>query len=162
MIRAIKTLLLLLICLPAQAAGPVATLGDWEVFAPVFSGKKYCYAYTTPFRTKAFDANRQNPYMIITYKGPEMYSIGLNSGYLLSSYKGFTVTTNDHTYLLDIKLITNAWTYTSNQDVAIINDLLIDNEFAEVRSYDTSDKTAVDYYSTEGLLTVIQYFEKNC
>ena len=162
MLRAIKTLLLLTICLPAYAAEPVATFGDWKVFSLPSAGKKYCYAYTTPFRTKAFDAERQNPYMIVSYKGPKMYSIGINSGYLLNSYKGFTMATNNHTYLLDLKLLTNAWTYSSKQDVAIIDDLLSSNDYIEVRSYDSTDKTALDYYSTSGLLTVIQYFEKHC
>lgn len=162
MIRAIKTLALLLICLPALAAEPAATFGDWKVFTPVFAGKKACYAYSSPFRTEAFDTARQNPYMIITYSGSRMYSIGINSGFLLSNSKGFTLTANSHAHLLDVKLLTNAWTYSSEQDVSIINDLLEESDYAVVRSYDTVDKTALDYYSVYGLQTTLQYFEKHC
>ncbi|MFI4983823.1 MAG: hypothetical protein ACHP6I_01345 [Rickettsiales bacterium] len=162
MMRAIKTLMLLLICSPAVAEEQMATFGDWKVLVPVFSSSKSCYAYTTPFRTKALEGSRDNPYMIITYRGPHMYSLGINAGFPLSGFKGFTLFANNRTHLLDVKIVTNAWTYSSAQDVAIIDDLIRERDFAEVRSYDQKDKTALDYYSVRGLTTVLQYFDKNC
>ncbi len=145
-----------------EAAAASKTVGDWKIVTNKFEGSSYCYAYTTPYRTKSFDEQRENPYLILVTKEKSAVSIGLNSGFVIDAKQGITLSVNKEEHLLDAKLNKNAWTYSSTQDVAIINDMLADAISVEVRSYNMEGKTAVDYYSLKGILHTVNYLQTNC
>jgi hypothetical protein len=138
-------------------------IGDWKVIKGKFEGNEFCYAYTTPFRTKAYDGeNRNTPYLLIANKGKNQLSFGLNSGFIIQADQGVTFGVNGKERLLDIKLNENAWTYSEIQDTEIINDMIEDGISIQVRSYDMKDDTAVDYYSLNGIKHVLKHLDTNC
>ncbi len=144
----------------AKASSKV--FGDWKLVTNKFEGSNYCYAYTSPYRTKAFDEQRESPYLILATKEKNAVSIGVNSGFVIDANQGITLRVNKEDHLLDAKLNKNAWTYSSIQDIAIINDMIADANSIEVRSYNMEGKTAVDYYSLKGILHVMKHLQTNC
>ncbi len=138
-------------------------VGDWKIVAGKLEGKNFCYAYTTPYRTKAYDGqNRTRPYIILANKGKNSVSLGVDSGFVIDAKQGVTLSANGEIHLLDVKLNKNAWTYTATQDVSIINDLVQSDGNVEIRSYDMDGKAAVDYYSLKGILHVLGDLKTNC
>jgi hypothetical protein len=137
--------------------------GDWKVIKGEKEGINFCYAYTVPFRTKAFDGDfRNHPYIILETKGASEVSLGVNSGFVIDGGKGYTIKVNDTVHLMNIKLSQNAWTYSAPQDTRILNDMIEDGHFVEVSSYDNKDHIAVDYYSLKGFTQALKHLYTNC
>ena len=137
--------------------------GDWKIVTGKHDGENFCYAYTTPYRTKAYDGlNRSKPYIVFANKGKNSVSLGVDTGFVIDANQGVTLSVNGEIHLLDVKLNKNAWTYTATQDVSIIDDLIQSDGNVEVRSYDLDGKTAVDYYSLKGILHVLRDLKTNC
>lgn len=137
--------------------------GDWMVVKSGAGVNEFCFAYTSPFRTKGFTGEyRKPPYMILSNKGRGEVSLGVNSGFIIDAQKGFTITVNERAHLLDVKLNENAWTYSSFQDTAILDDMIEDARFVEARSYDNKDHIAVDYYSLNGFIYAFKHLSTNC
>ena len=89
-------------------------------------------------------------------------TIGVKPGYNIAGEKGFTVTVNRRSHLLDIKLTENAWTFSDKQDVVMLNEMLDDGRSVKIRGYDHAGNVSIDYYSLRGLNYVLQYFNNNC
>jgi hypothetical protein len=137
-------------------------IGDWKVVKSSFEEQSYCFAYTTPFRTKGLIEERNDPYLILVNKGKNAVTLGVAPGFLINGDQGVTVGLNNKEYLLNVKLDENAWTYSENQDASIINDMIIDAEILQTRSYTSDVKPAVDYYSLKGIQTVLKFLSSNC
>jgi hypothetical protein len=145
----------------ANASNEVEHFNGWTAVKDVQSAVPYCYAYTTPYRTKVYDDIRDNPYLLVTRKGKDEYSIGVSSGFLLSKDKGFTLKTNSRTHLMNIKSGQNAITFSSIQDMAILDDMIYDNRLVEVRSYTLiNSKVAIDYYSLKGFIPAMRFLAR--
>jgi len=144
-------------------SGVGENIGDWRIISGQEKGKNYCYAYTTPFRTKAFDGDFRGPaYLILVSKSPKEISVGVNPGFIVDKHKGFTMKVNGRVHLLDLKLSQNSWTSSAFQDVAILDDMIEEDNFIEVRSYDMKDHVALDYYSLKGFPNVYNKLTTSC
>ena len=140
----------------------VKTFQDWEVYHQISNSTTKCYAFASPYRTKAFEGVREAPYLIISFKGKMQYSISLNPGFLIDKNNEIILKTNNRSYLLNSALPNYAWTYSSMQDKAIIEDMIKDGRSLSVRSYNVSDDTALDFYSLKGMTEALKYMEENC
>lgn len=140
----------------------VETFQDWEVYHQIFNNNVQCHAISSPYKTKAFDGVREAPYLIVSFKGRNQYTISLSSGFFINKQSGVILQTNNRSYLLNSTFPRAAWTYSSSQDAAIINDIIKDGRSLSIRSYDLSDDIALDFYSLKGILEALQYMEKSC
>lgn len=144
------------------AKSSVVRIGDWNIMKVEKDGHKQCTAYAKPFRTKGSTFDRQKPYAVVEYRGVKSYSFGVSPGYNIDATKGVILKIDNKSRLLDIKLAGNAWTFSANQDVNLMNDMMKNQKFMEIRSYDGNDNTTVDYYSLKGLVNVVNYFDARC
>ncbi len=138
------------------------TFQDWNVYHQISHNSIKCHAIISPYRTKAFEGVRESPYLVISYKGHMQYTISLDSGFVVDQQNGIILKTNNRSYILNAALPRTAWTSSSVQDKAIIEDMIKDSRNFSIRSYNTSDDTALDFYSLNGLALALQYMEKNC
>jgi len=136
--------------------------GDWNVFQSETDGDPHCVAYAKPYRSTGSIFERNSPFMVISNRGQSDNSIGVHPGYGIAGEKGFTITVNRKSYLLDIKLAANAWTFTDKEDVTLLNDMLEDGRYIQIRGYDKVGNVSVDYYSLRGLSYVLQHLNNNC
>jgi hypothetical protein len=140
----------------------VKTIGDWEIFKKIENEKITCHAMTVPYRTKAYESVRDVPSISFTYKGPRQYTLSVNTGFAVDRQAGLILETNRRSHILDTNLLRSASTFSSIQDVAIINDMVKDGQSLSIRSYSTNDETALDFYSLKGLFESLNFLEKNC
>jgi hypothetical protein len=56
----------------------------------------------------------------------------------------------------------NSYTYSSVQDIALINDLIRASSYFTVRNYDKPDTYALDYYSLRGFGKAIRLMSNSC
>ncbi len=164
---AIKRFLVSVILLTMLGINPaIATTskmaGDWKIIKGSFDNESYCFAYTTPFRTKGLVEERNDPYIILVNKGKNAVSFGVSPGFIVNNEQGVTIGLNNKEHLLNVKLDEYAWTYSENGDVEIINDMIEDSYVLQTRAYNPDVKPAVDYYSLKGIQTVLQYLSSNC
>jgi hypothetical protein len=162
--RLLFTLLFLLssLAIQANAAESIAKFSDWQIFKAEKDGTEICYAYTTPFRTKGYEGNRPSAYLLVEKMGPKSFTIGVGIGFNIDHSKDITITTNNTSRMLDDDLTNFGWTFSSNQDVHLINDMVVDGELLEVRSYGTDGQAALDYYSLIGFQKSLNYMNTNC
>lgn len=146
----------------SYAHSNLVRIGDWNIIRETKNNKHSCIAYSTAFRTKGSTFDREKPYAVIENKGKKEYSVGINPGYTIDIQKGMTVKMNRKSRLLDVKLAKTAWTFSAAQDSFLLNDMLKNQKFMTVRSYDDKDNVTVDYYSLRGLVNVINYFDGHC
>ena len=159
--RAIKRLIFLaffttLCALKANAGYEEQILGDWKfVKFTQNDAHNYCYIYTEPKRTKATAIDGEGRYIMIV-NNDGYATVGVSSNFDLDNSKGFIVTANNRSHLLNVTSLDQAQTYSANQDVALIDDLLKDEDFFQIRSYSSDDKTALDYYSLNGFTKALK------
>lgn len=124
-----------------------------------------CYAKSIPVREVEQESkDRRDASMLVYYLGPDMYTIGVDPGYLIDEKKNFTLTVQDRTFYLNISRDdTYAKTYSSAQDVHIIDAFIktTDNHFT-VRSYNQKGEYSIDYYSLVGLKEALRYLQYAC
>lgn len=133
-----------------------SSIGDWNLVKYTDSkGSKYCYIFSEPQRTRATLQESEGRHIVISNNNGYA-TIGVSSNFELDTKKGFILTVNNKHHLLNITALSQAQTYTSYQDVSIINDLIMESDFFKIRSYSVDDKTALDYYSVRGLTTSLQ------
>lgn len=146
----------------SYAHSSIVKIGDWNIMRETKNNKHSCVAYSTAFRTKGSTLDREKPYAVVENKGKKQYSVGISPGYTIDVQKGVTVKINNKSRLLDVKLAKTAWTFSEVQDSKLLNDMLKNQKFMTVRSYDQQDNVTLDYYSLRGLVNVINYFDARC
>jgi hypothetical protein len=160
----LQLLYFLLLLYPIYGMAEEKKFDDWTAVSSIKDGNNYCYAYVTPYRTKVFTGVRDQPYLLIVNKGYKEFSIGVSPGFYLSKTKGFVIKTDSRAYLMDVRVYENAITFSSAEDVSIINGMIKDGRYVEVRSYsgDDNDKVdlAADYYSLKGFTRAMQFLSK--
>ena len=158
---------LLLLVLPgttafAMQAKQYKKIGNWHVYIFGVKGKNKCYAYTMPYRTRIYEADREQPYLMLYYGSPAQYMISSSSGFEIDRTKGCILEANGNSYRLNVEAEEIAWTYTASQDISIINQLIKGDPFLQIRAYSKADAEVLDYYSTSELKKVDAYFGKHC
>ncbi len=139
------------------------TFGYWEVLLPLNVKKgNSCHAVSFPLITKSYSGMRDLPYLMISYYNPDMFTISTYAGFIIDKENPLSITANNRTRMLKIARDFYAYTFSSNEDVAIINDMIEDQRMVKVRSYHSTNGVAVDYYSLDGFSKAMKYLEHNC
>lgn len=133
-----------------------SSIGDWKfVQLTQDNHSKYCYIYSEPERSRATAIDHEGRYIVIVNNGGYA-TLGVSSNFDLDERKGFVLSANNRDHLLNVTSLSQAQTFTSIQDVAVINDLIQDEDLIRVRSYSVDDKTALDYYSMNGFTNALK------
>jgi hypothetical protein len=155
---AIKILICLLLSLPAVAAveAKERPLGDWRYRLGAQSEDNKCMIYTQAMRNKSTSSETREtePYLYIIKKRPQGYSLGLYCAALCPD--GVSLEIAGRNYDLAGYLGDYAVTYSSIQDVAIINQLLKAQDMVKVRSVDEGGNVFLDYYSLDGFTDALK------
>lgn len=127
------------------------------------SSQSYCYMVSQPFRSKAFAQKKlRSPRFSILYLGKNEYTIQVDVDYD-SLGSDTTITIDNFDRKLDMSIKEGiSHTYSSTQDVAIINDLIRACGYFTVKSYDANSNSTVDYYSLKGFSKAIKKMSRIC
>jgi len=139
------------------------TFGDWHLYEGKDNKTKVCYAIVEPYRTRAFHGLRSKPWLAITFLGHNKFTVSGNSGFDVNSSTEWILDV-DNISPISLHILPNGEvrSYSSIQDVQIINALMQGELHFTVRSYSTSKQTALDYYSLKGLQKIITYMNNHC
>ena len=136
-------------------------IGDWYVSIIPSKGSNKCYTYTFPYRTKLDDVARDDPYLMIEYKGENRYMVSLSAGLNIhEKAKEGSIAIGDNIYNLDIKKSGMAWTFSEGQDVAIINNIIKSDGSLLMYWNGMQNPKAIDYYSLTDFFIVSQYLRR--
>lgn len=133
--------------------------GDWNI---MHNSDNSCAAYTKPYRSTGSVFEKNEPFIVIKNVDKNENTIGVHPGYNIEGKKGFTITVNRRSHLMDIKLSENAWTFSDKQDDLLLNEMLQDGRNVMIRGYDKKGNVSIDYYSLRGLNYIINYFNDHC
>lgn len=162
--HAIKRLVFLIIMLVAPLAWAkdlTKNFGDWTYYA--YGGKygRHCMIYTKAGRTKGeFNEERETPYLYITKRGHLEFTLGASPGYELDMTKAVILKVRDRAYALKVELPHYSWTFSSTQDVRLIDEMIKANRFITVHSYSTDGSVTLDYYSLKGFVHALKQLDK--
>lgn len=138
-------------------------IGFWKIyFTYDDTGRKVCRAVSSPIETKVYEGIRNTPYISVTYIAPNVYTISTYAGFVINTDKNFTININKHTYQLKPTRTYFAYTYNSDDDINIINDMIIADDYIKIKLYDQVLGIAIDYYTLDGFKSALLYMEKNC
>lgn len=137
---------------------------SWLVLEGQEKNKKYCYAVSTPFETRAYYSQiTRYPYILIVYVAPNRFTIGIDSGYVLDHNNEVSITVaNKKRSLAVLPMYKNAITYSSVEDSYLIDDMIESEGEISVESFGTEDRRAVDYYSMKPIKQVLNYMINKC
>ena len=136
---------------------------NWRIIAELDGNKKICYAIISPYRNKQLIGNINDPKFIVSYKGHLSYSISFSVLSTLLPSQGVKLFVNDSEYILKVNNHgKNAITYSAEQDVCIINDIISAPYTFKVKSESINGDIGIMYFSSLGLQEAIMYMEKNC
>ena len=137
---------------------------NWRIVGESDGNKKICHAIMTPYRKKQLIGNVNDPKFIVSYKDHLSYSISFSvMSTLLDSQQSVKLFLNDREYILKVQNHgQNAITYSSEQDVDIINDLISGPYTFKIKSETADGDVGIIYFASLGLQEAIQYMEKNC
>jgi hypothetical protein len=146
------------------SAKPVALMEhykQWSIYLEFNDDGSILYrAISNPIEMRVYDGIRDNPYIAVTYIHPLMYTISVYPGFIIGKMAPTILNTIQNSYLLRISWNTFAYTYDSQDDVNILNDIISSNtSLIEIRSIDNGGNIAVDYYSTLGLKDAMLYMQ---
>lgn len=137
--------------------------GAWTIYEGTKNGKKLCHAVAEPFKTRAFHGIRNKPWVAINFMGLDRFTVSADSGFNIDISKGWIIAIdNGHSIALKVLPSGEIWSYSSTQDVQLINELMQGKNLFTVRSYNHEKQTALDYYSLKGLHKAIKYMNKYC
>jgi hypothetical protein len=139
------------------------TFGDWKMYEGLEGNKKVCHAVIKPYRTRAFDGQRLTPWVAITFLGRNQLTVSGSSGFPIDKKKGWVVEINKGE-AINLKVVDDSevWTYSSAQDVQLINALFKGERYFTVRSWSKNKQVTLDYFALKGLSSVVKYMNKHC
>jgi hypothetical protein len=160
-IKRLTFLALLLIPNISQAKEMTKQFGDWTFYAYGSEYDKHCLIYSQPLRTRGeFTEERTTPYLYLTKRGDREFSLGVEPGYPIDTDKGVNIIINYRPYGLQITLPNYAWTFSSTQDVRLVDEMLKAGKFITVRSHGIDNSVALDYYSMTGFTKALKLLDK--
>ena len=141
----------------------LAEVKNWRIITELDGNKKICHAIMTPYRNKQLIGNINNPKFIVSYKGHLSYSISFSASSTLSPSRNVKLFINDTEYTLKVgNHGQNAITYSSEQDINIINNLISGPYIFKIKSKSSDGDLGIIYFSSLGLQEAIAYMEKHC
>jgi hypothetical protein len=162
--HAIKRLGFLTIALIAQAAEAkdfTKSFGNWTYYSYGNKYARHCFIYTQPLRERGeFDQGRHIPYLYIKKRGAREFSLGVSPGYEQNIGKAAILKVNNRAYALTIVLPDYSWTFSSTQDVNLIDEMLTASKFFTVYTHGADGSAALDYYSLKGFVHALKQLDK--
>ncbi|MDJ1406793.1 MAG: hypothetical protein MRQ13_00025 [Candidatus Midichloria sp.] len=157
--RFLKLILFLYYCMlhigPSEAVSKffdLAEVKNWRIIAKIEEEKKICHAIMTPYRDRLLYSNIKDPKFIVSYKGHLAYSISFSALTRLAHSKSVTLFVNDSKYTLKVNRHgKNAITYSADQDIDIINDIISGLYPFKIKSKGASGELGFIYFSSMGL-----------
>lgn len=139
----------------------VKTFSYWSVYYELKKNNIMVYhAISFPNSTKVYSGLRNTPYIAVTYLSPRMYTISMYSGFIIDTRSPLILRVDDKTYTLHTLHDSFGYTYSSVQDIELINDFIKNScNTLEARSYDATSALAVDYYMLFGLKEALLYID---
>lgn len=135
----------------AQSSEPVGFFGDWAVFTTYQDNKTLCYTVSIPNSSKTNCNNRGEPFItIIKERNKEIPEINVSTGYIINDGIGSIELQVKHNKYPLINFQDRAWAYDTEDDKAIIENLLTSATFV-IYSIGEKDKYSIDVYSLNGL-----------
>ncbi len=162
--HAIKRLIFLILLFAAhfvQAKEITHHFNDWTFYAYGSEYDRHCLIYSHSLRAKGeFDPDRETPYLYLVKRGNREFTLGVAPGYPLDVVKGVDFNVNYRSYGLQITLPDYAWTFSSTQDVRLVDEMIKADRFVTVRSHGTDGSVALDYYSMSGFTRALKMLDK--
>lgn len=159
---------ILLLSAASANAAPVRlynkhTFGDWKLYEGKDGVRKVCYAVAEPYRTRGFYGIKAKAWIAITFLGKNQFTVSGNTGFnTLPDSEWVLKPDNNHPISLHVLPNGSIWSYSSAQDMQILNSIQGGISNFTIRSYSTSNQTSLDYYSLKGVRKAIGYMNENC
>lgn len=152
---------------PVRADQFVKRVNDWLIMKTASQSEddlQYCYVVGMPYRTKAYHGDKiRSPHFMVIYLAPDEYTIKVNVDYDIDVHHGVIVSINAVPRMLEKAFDSGVvYTYSSVQDIAMINDLMLAQDYFTVRSADKDNNQALDYYSLKGFGKAVRIMTKAC
>lgn len=137
--------------------------GDWRLYEGKEGNKKVCYAMVEPYRTRSFIGMREKPWVALTFFERNALTVSAHSGFNIDTKTELVLDIdNGSSISMHVLPTGQVYSYSSAQDVQIINALMQGESYFTIRSYGINQQTALDYYSLKGLHEIIKYMNKHC
>lgn len=136
----------------------IKVFGEWGMI----NYPSMCFAFNHPYKTRNFEGFRNKPYVLIKYIEKDRFSLNIRPGFKVNQEKSVLLTIGTKTHMLKNLDFYNAITFSADQDIKIINSLLTEADYFKVESFSSSDRTAIDFYSLDGLKDALHYMNHNC
>jgi hypothetical protein len=150
----IYTIIFSLFVIPISSQAKTMQIDDWFYSdADSIKGER-CIIYSYSARTKG-DMNteeREDPYLYVIKKGEKQYTIGMYHGFEIGEDAFVVMKIKNRSYDFHNANPDYAWTYSSAQDISLIDKLLQASDYVTIHSEDVESKVALDYYSLKGFI----------
>lgn len=141
----------------------IADMQNWQIIKEVDGTKKMCHAVTYPYMRETFYGEIAGSTFVISYRAPKSYSVSFTTKSRLEKKNAIVIVIQDNTYLLKTnKLPYSATTYSADQDVDVINDLIREDSQFKIEARGKDDALEFLYFSSVGIKKVLLYMEKRC
>lgn len=141
----------------------VGQFASWVILKGNSGGQTYCYAFSEPdhsWYSKALDT--RSPYLLMVYKGYQQITFSSHLGFEINKQTPIMLEIDDSDILLDTTPPYSAKTYSSTQDIQILNAIVEGDDYIKVKSFTKYGQYVADYYKVDGILKAINFMEKNC
>ena len=141
---------------------PMDVFGEWTVFRTVENRKTFCYMMNIPQNKSSNILKRGEPFfLVIKEKGKRYPEINLSTGFQISNRANSAeIEVNNKLFPL-ITRYDQAWAYSAENDVSIIN-LLGKNAIFVVSAFSENGERSVDVYSLLGFSEAYRAINKLC
>lgn len=127
----------------------IESFGSWKlVNNPNNQG---CFIYTVAQRTRGKTDLDGRAYIYFKKVGYKSYTFGVLTSAPANKSNGVVLETDQRYWELQHSISQNAWTYSSVQDVDLINELMLGGSYIRVKYFDEGGEGVLEYFSLKGL-----------
>jgi hypothetical protein len=145
---------------------PQSKLGQfssWNILKGTSGGQTYCYAFSEPYYSLyTTTMSTRSPYLLVVYHGHRQVTFTSHLGFEITDKSKILLEVNDIDILLDSTPPYSGKTYSSAQDIQLLNEIIESNKYVKVKSFTKFGEYVADYYKVDGILKTINFMEKNC
>lgn len=165
--HAIKTLYFCVILFCTVSISPhvnakTTQFQDWYYVDSQAKAGEKCTIYSFASRTKGTvdDSKRDDAYFYVIKKGPRQYTIGVTPGFEIADDSYVVMKIGRRSYDFNNANPDYAWTYSSAQDIYLIDELIKASGYFTMHLEDIDGKVALDYYSLNGFIKSMRALDK--
>ena len=159
-------IILLLISSAKAKEAPQSKLGQfssWTILKGQSGEHTYCYAFSEPYYSLYTTAiSTRSPYLLVIYKGHRQVTFSSYLGFEITDKANILLEVNGSDILLDATPPYSGKTYSSAQDIQLLNEIIESNRYIKIKSFTKFGEYVADYYKVNGILKTINFMEKNC